>query len=576
MTTWYYKNGEQQSGPHDDREIRNAVGSGKITPETMVRQGENGTWFRANQIPGLLTAPMPPSMSQPPTMEEPRQGFFGGMMANAKTGAAMAQKKVELENINRRLMPQVHRQIGDAALKQSIGKVEFPSIYSEIEQIQGRIQSRPPLPIKEGETLKEKTFRIAEDTKNKTLNQKDEFLRGQKITELGKQLSGRGDLCQGGVFPELFSKLASLSETASRIQAESGELKFKKHSFLSKKTLRNIGIGFAIFMGIGILAAIFESPEQAAEREERAARRTEEKRIAAEQREEKERVAEEANDENLPIPETNKPIKARTPKSFRVTEDMEKNNLPRILDHRLLDLGGFKMGKNSEASYQRRIYRITSQSYMNLLKDLSESMKIKGPESLTGEKITEEYMPCFNEDIVILVWAFNADRFAENYQKLFPDGRREVRGTSGYIPGNKEIEFGGIKITPNEKHAEFYRKISKEYIYELSKNDIPSELDSSYWSWATLLKLGARKGDSWKIDIQFRKLDGSGRHDNHYENNSNGERTIKDFVSFAGNTYLIVEDESGAESWYCKGIGIVLQRKQGNRAFVIYNNLVSK
>lgn len=67
MATWYYKNGDQKFGPCNDQQLKGEVVNGRITSETLIRQGENGNWFRADQIPGLLNAP--PTMNQPPTME---------------------------------------------------------------------------------------------------------------------------------------------------------------------------------------------------------------------------------------------------------------------------------------------------------------------------------------------------------------------------------------------------------------------------------------------------------------------------------------------------------------------------
>lgn len=59
MATWYFKNGEQQFGPCDDQAMRNAVNTGQIVAQTMIRQGENGNWFRADRIQGLLPKPVP-------------------------------------------------------------------------------------------------------------------------------------------------------------------------------------------------------------------------------------------------------------------------------------------------------------------------------------------------------------------------------------------------------------------------------------------------------------------------------------------------------------------------------------
>lgn len=73
MTTWYSRNGEQQFGPYSDQELKRAVEAGKIMPETLIRQGENGNWFRADQIPGLL--PMRQTQATPSRIgESPGKG----------------------------------------------------------------------------------------------------------------------------------------------------------------------------------------------------------------------------------------------------------------------------------------------------------------------------------------------------------------------------------------------------------------------------------------------------------------------------------------------------------------------
>lgn len=206
------------------------------------------TFSTTNVPPSITPAPTvlePPTMNQSPSMEEPKKGFLGGMLSSVKNAAATAQKKIELENINRRLIPQIYHQIGDAAMKQNIGKSEFSVLYSEIEQIQLRIQSRPPLLIGENETLQAKTLRIAEEAKNKALNQKDEFLIGQKITELGKQLSGRRDLDRSNFLGEYFAKLDSSLETLHQTQTKYDSLSKQVDS----KSRRNM-IVIALIVGV--------------------------------------------------------------------------------------------------------------------------------------------------------------------------------------------------------------------------------------------------------------------------------------------------------------------------------------
>jgi hypothetical protein len=60
---WYYKNGEQVSGPYQPAELKQAVTQGIVTAATQVRQGENGVWYPASQIPGLLTPLVTPNFN---------------------------------------------------------------------------------------------------------------------------------------------------------------------------------------------------------------------------------------------------------------------------------------------------------------------------------------------------------------------------------------------------------------------------------------------------------------------------------------------------------------------------------
>ena len=64
MPAWYIQDGEHQFGPYSDQELKRVAGTGKVTPETLVRQGENGNWFRADQISGLLSPLAPPIAPQ--------------------------------------------------------------------------------------------------------------------------------------------------------------------------------------------------------------------------------------------------------------------------------------------------------------------------------------------------------------------------------------------------------------------------------------------------------------------------------------------------------------------------------
>lgn len=86
MATWYSKTGDQQFGPYTDQELKRAVDVGKITPDTLIRQGENGNWFRASQIAGLLppaAMSIPPQATATPSGTEETRRQAGQHLANA-------------------------------------------------------------------------------------------------------------------------------------------------------------------------------------------------------------------------------------------------------------------------------------------------------------------------------------------------------------------------------------------------------------------------------------------------------------------------------------------------------------
>jgi hypothetical protein len=54
---WYYQSMGEVIGPLSPAELRKAVESGKIQPDTLVRKGADGPWVFAAQVNGLLTKP---------------------------------------------------------------------------------------------------------------------------------------------------------------------------------------------------------------------------------------------------------------------------------------------------------------------------------------------------------------------------------------------------------------------------------------------------------------------------------------------------------------------------------------
>lgn len=97
MTTWYYKINELEVGPISDQEIQTAFAEGKINGETLVKQGENGSWLKAEQVQELLKPPVftPP---QPPifhasTPHGPKNSG-SGLATQLAAGAAAVKSKI--------------------------------------------------------------------------------------------------------------------------------------------------------------------------------------------------------------------------------------------------------------------------------------------------------------------------------------------------------------------------------------------------------------------------------------------------------------------------------------------------
>ncbi len=68
MANWYVKRGSETAGPLTQDRIKELAAQGKIEETDLIRKGEQGDFFPAGQIPGLL--PDPESES-PPTPQAP-------------------------------------------------------------------------------------------------------------------------------------------------------------------------------------------------------------------------------------------------------------------------------------------------------------------------------------------------------------------------------------------------------------------------------------------------------------------------------------------------------------------------
>lgn len=66
---WYVRIGPKLFGPHSLSKLQKGAKTGKLSPHTLVREGESGTWMEASNIPGLFNTPLSPNSSD----TEPKQ-----------------------------------------------------------------------------------------------------------------------------------------------------------------------------------------------------------------------------------------------------------------------------------------------------------------------------------------------------------------------------------------------------------------------------------------------------------------------------------------------------------------------
>ena len=64
MTQWYYGSPAGQSGPVDERQLREMIAAGQLAPETLVWREGMKDWTRLDSVPELSSAP-PASYGQP-------------------------------------------------------------------------------------------------------------------------------------------------------------------------------------------------------------------------------------------------------------------------------------------------------------------------------------------------------------------------------------------------------------------------------------------------------------------------------------------------------------------------------
>ena len=80
--SWYVQHKGKTVGPASSNQLKELAGSGKITPQTLVRLGEGGEWQEASRVDGLFEerqslpatiegATPPPHTSPPPPPQQP-------------------------------------------------------------------------------------------------------------------------------------------------------------------------------------------------------------------------------------------------------------------------------------------------------------------------------------------------------------------------------------------------------------------------------------------------------------------------------------------------------------------------
>lgn len=71
MTQWYYGSPAGQSGPVDERYLREMIASGQLAPETLLWREGMKDWARLDSLPEFSSAPLAP-------YGQPSPGYPGG------------------------------------------------------------------------------------------------------------------------------------------------------------------------------------------------------------------------------------------------------------------------------------------------------------------------------------------------------------------------------------------------------------------------------------------------------------------------------------------------------------------
>src|SRR4051812_26878133 len=81
--SWFVASGGKQEGPYSESAFRDLIGSGAVTPDTLVWTDGMAEWQRAGDVPGLLR-----SGAQPPPYPNggPRRGG-GGLVTSGPLSA---------------------------------------------------------------------------------------------------------------------------------------------------------------------------------------------------------------------------------------------------------------------------------------------------------------------------------------------------------------------------------------------------------------------------------------------------------------------------------------------------------
>jgi hypothetical protein len=86
MTQWYYGSPAGQSGPVDERQLREMIAAGQLAPETLLWRDGMKDWARLDSLPELNSAP--PGPYAPPAGYPGHPGYYP--VAPPTSGLAIA------------------------------------------------------------------------------------------------------------------------------------------------------------------------------------------------------------------------------------------------------------------------------------------------------------------------------------------------------------------------------------------------------------------------------------------------------------------------------------------------------